>query len=160
MISTYTNQITSDILNFFVRTNLVAILINDTSLGLTDTPTTLELYNRKSLTMDYIVTKELSLAGGYSRAICSIDSFNIEPEYNRSRLDVRALFTPTGVLNPATHIVYVTQANLNSADPIINGNNRGDNFGTVIKVAPLQYAPIQLAHPVPYTYLADITVSF
>lgn len=160
MLPTYCTEITSDILTEYVKVNLVAILINDPSLGLTDTPTAVELNLRKTLTMDYVITKELTLTGGYSRAICTVDSIEVENENNRSRLFIRASFNPTGVYEEATHIVYVTHANLVGANPEFNGNNRADNKGSVVKVVPLEYAPIKLAAPVPYTYLADISVSF
>lgn len=160
MIPTYCTEITTVLLTQYVQTNLVAVLINDPSLGYTDNPTSLQLANRKALDMNYVVTKEITLSGGYSRAICSVDQLSTEPENNRSRLFVRAVFEPTGVLDEATHLVFVTHANLVGANPVSNGNNRADNTGTVVKVVPLQFAPIRLATPVPYTYLADITVSF
>jgi len=160
MLSTYCTEITTAILSDYIRVNLIAILINDEDLGYTDEPTPLELYNRKLLTMDYIITKELTLNGGYSRAICTIDSIELESENNRARLFTRAEFNPTGQYDPATHVVYVCRANLVGADPIINGNNRGDNIGKVIKVVPLENAPITLITPIPYIYLADISIRF
>lgn len=160
MLSTYSIDLPIKLITEFISFNVVAILVNDPELGLTDTPTPAEVIRRTNLDMFRVISKELPLNGGYSRSICIVDTPIADASQNQSSTTIRASFTPTGLFQPCTHIVYVTNANLVGANPVANGNNRGNVEGTVIKVAPLESAPLEFNSPVTYNFNTNIILSF
>jgi len=160
-----TATITKEIREFFITDtigyNLVAFLINMPSLGNTDTPTNDELLNRENLTMASAAAQEVTDAS-YSRYIATIDPADIiEDNDGKFSVSVTATFTPTesNPIGPVTHVVWARGANLVGADPIINGNNRGDTTGTVYKVEPLVAAPQTLIYPVVFSPTINIEIA-
>lgn len=160
MISNYSIDLPINIITQYLSFNVVAILINDPELGLTDNPSPAEVIRRTNLDMNRVISKEITLTGGYSRAICTVDVPIADVSQQSASTTIRASFTPSALFNPCTHVVYVSQANLIGADPQANGNNRGDSEGVVLKVAPLEFAPIQLDSPITYQFNTNLILSF
>lgn len=160
MISTYSIDLPIKLITDYISFNVVAILVNDSELGLTDTPSPLEVIRRTNLDMFRVISKEISTNGGYARSICNVDTPIADASQNQASTTIRASFTPTGLYDPCTHIVYVTNASLVGADPQANGNNRGNVEGIVIKVAPLEQAPLQFDNPVTYNFNTNVILSF
>lgn len=142
MIPTYTHKIKENIVKNYLGSNLIVALINYSNLGITDAPSAQELEARRNFTTQQLFNFEIGVSNlnGYARAI--VDNTNINPIQVNSTLteaSINVSFTAQGgPFEPFTHIVIVRGANLNNADPTINGNNRGDTNGTVIFVEPVQ----------------------
>lgn len=160
-----TATITKEIREFFITDtigyNLVAFLINMPSLGNTDTPTNDEILNRENLTMATASAQEVS-GTSYARHIATINPADIVEDNNGNfSVTVSATFTPTdgNPIGPVTHVVWARGANLVGADPITNGNNRGDTTGTAYKVEPLTAAPQTLTFPTQLTVSTEIAIA-
>lgn len=162
MIPTYTNSIRKQIIDEYLSYNLVSILIYDTSLGLTDTPNSLELEARRNLIMSSVAANEIGDVSlkGYKRCLITPDPATQLPGNILSETIITSSFqAEVGLeLDQATHIVYVRGANQLGADPS-NGNNRGDLQGDVILVEPIENAPIILAHPTVFEHTLDLRIS-
>jgi hypothetical protein len=133
-----------------------AALIYKPDLGLTDTPTELELTARQNLTMIEVGQAEIELTGGYQRYLS--DNLNPlivpTPDNNAVGTTLYSEFTPTpdSEFEPATHIVYIKGMTEVLTD--LNGNGRGGTTGEVILVEPLLEAPLIVSSPAIYTHSA------
>lgn len=140
-IPTYTYLIKESIIKNYLGSNLVIALINNSNLGITDTPTAQELEARRNLTMTDIFNTEIggTSLNGYARAIIlnnTITTTVVNGELTESELTVS--FTASGGdMEAFSHIVAIRGANVTGADPILNGNNRGDTNGSIIFVEPV-----------------------
>lgn len=141
MVPTYTYEIKHKIIKDYLGANLAVALINNINLGLTDAPSNEELEARKLFIANSLVDFEIgdSVLNGYRRNLISNSSINpiiISP--NQTEVSLQATFTAIGGnFNPATHVVVLRGANINAANPITNGNNRGDTNGTIIFIEPI-----------------------
>ncbi len=152
MISTYCNQFKESVLTSYLSYNLVAFLINKPSLGITNSPTTAQLLERKTLTMEEAAAFEINVAGGYKRAIIPLTPLINNDNERSSFINVSAQFTPTaGSFAACTHICYARGASLATASNA-NGNNRGDNTGILIKVEPVINAPFIITAPTTFIH--------
>ena len=162
MIPTYTTEIRRSIIDTYLSFNLVAILINRPSLGLTDTPTNTEMNERRNLTMAQVIASEIGSTSlkGYKRQIITVNPGATVAGTTLSQNSIVVTFqaAPGTSLDPFTHIVYVRGANLTLATDL-NGNNRGNVSGTVVLVEPIQFAPVTLAHPSTFQHTLDLKVS-
>jgi len=140
-IPTYTYAIKENIIKNYLGSNLVVALINNPNLGITDTPTSQELESRASLTMTDVFNTEIGSTSlnGYSRSIVLNSSINTSIISNElTEAEINVSFTASGGnLEPFSHIVVIRGANITSADPNLNGNNRGDTNGNIIFVEPV-----------------------
>lgn len=159
MIPTITNDFYNFLLLESVSYNLVAILINKPTLGLTDLPTADELKLRKELTVTSAVSQEISSVG-YKRFILEVEESDVEIDSNSTTFSVElesSFVAPsTNSLGPFTHICYIRGANLIGANNA-NGNNRGDTTGVIYKVEPINNAPLTLQAGATFTHVTDIT---
>ncbi len=144
MIETYTQEFRENLINEYVRAGLVAFLIRIPSLGVTDTPTTLQLEARKGLTMLEAVEAEIAVLNGYKRALVAA-TLNPSSNLYQTYYNLTSTFEASieGNFPEATHICYARGANVTDMTNA-NGNNRGDTQGTLIKVEPLEGAPLIL----------------
>ncbi|MBD2201815.1 hypothetical protein H6G33_10690 [Calothrix sp. FACHB-1219] len=161
MISIYTNQFRTRLVEDYIKINLVSFLIQMPSLGITDSPTPTELNNRLSLTMSNAVAQEIGATNlyGYKRNIITT-STSSEDLINRViTVTVTSTFTANGgSIGPASHICYARGADVLGASAS-NGNNRGSTIGTLIKVEPLVLAPYTIANGVTFTHNTSFIVS-
>jgi len=140
-IPTYTYLIKENLIKNYLGSNLVVALVSNTNLGITDTPTAIEAEARRNLTMTDVFNTEIggTALNGYARAIILNNTINttvVNTELTESELNVS--FTASGGdMDPFSHIVVIRGANVTGADPILNGNNRGDTNGTIIFVEPV-----------------------
>jgi len=140
-IPTYTYIIKENLIKNYLGSNLVVALINNPNLGITDTPTAEESEARRNLTMTDVFNTEIggTNLNGYARAIILNNTINttvVNTELTEAELNV--LFTANGGdMEAFSHIVVIRGANITGADPILNGNNRGDTNGTIIFVEPV-----------------------
>lgn len=144
MIETYTQEFRENLVNEYVRIGLVAFLIRMPSLGITDTPTTNQLEARKALTMLEAAEAEIAVTNGYKRALVAV-TLNPASNLYQTYYNLVATFEASleGNFPEATHICYARGANVIDMNND-NGNNRGDTQGTLIKVEPLEGAPLIL----------------
>jgi hypothetical protein len=161
MIPTYTYKIKENIIKNYLGANLVVALINNASLGITDTPTNQELESRRNFSSSNLFNFEIgsSSLNGYARAI--IDNSSISTDIVNAQVtetNLTATFTAFGgSFEPFTHIVVIRGANLSNANPELNGNNRGDTTGTIIFIEPVENpinpgSPLTLNNGVSYNY--------
>lgn len=140
-IPTYTYLIKENIIKNYLGSNLVVALINNSNLGITDTPTAQESEARRNLTMTDVFNTEIgnTSLNGYARALIlnnSISTNVVNESLTETELTVS--FTASGGdMEPFSHIVVIRGANITSADPVLNGNNRGDTNGNIIFVEPV-----------------------
>jgi hypothetical protein len=152
MVPTYTRAIKEAIIDSFLGSNLVVILINHPSLG-EENLTELELEARRSLTMEEVVEVELEATNGYSRKVVSIDPELIVSDDSGSYVDLSVEFTAEGGnMNPFTHIVTACNCDLINADPIVNGNNRGSDLGNIIFVESVEGGTMELQQGLTFEY--------
>lgn len=159
MIPTYTTEYLDKIYEDYVGFNLVAFLINRPALGITNTPSVGELDLRRSLTMQIAASYEIALTNGYSRSIITLikdpASTTTDVIYTGT-----ATFTAnsSGALSSATHICFARGANLNGGTTL-NGQNRGNTQGTLIKVEPLLNAPLSIPASTTLTHNTSFKLS-
>lgn len=140
-IPTYTNLIKENIIKNYLGSNLVVVLINNPNLGITDSPTVQQLNARRNLTMIDVFNTEIggNNLNGYARAI--VNNSNINPiivNTDLTEAEINVSFTAVGgVMGPFSHIVVVRGANVSGANPLTNGNNRGDTTGNIIFIEPI-----------------------
>ena len=156
MFPIITNEFYRYLINQATGYNMAAILINMPSLGLTDSPTSDQLINRRQLTLVNAVAQEIALTGGYQRSIITLPSTITTDSNNNFTLSITATFTASGAMGPFTHICYVKGANLVGATTS-NGNNRGDTTGILYKVEPVITAPLTIQANVTFSHTTDIT---
>ena len=158
-----TTTITKELKTYFITNtigyNLVALLINMPSLGVTDSPTNDELLLRENLTMTTAVAQEVADTD-YKRHIMEFDSEDIVYSNGQATVNVTATFTPTegNPIGDFTHVVWARGANLVGATEL-NGNNRGDTTGTIWKVRSVLAAPTTITYPVVFSPTTDITIT-
>lgn len=140
-IPTHTYAIKENIIKNYLGSNLVVVLINNANLGITDTPTAQEQESRATLTMTDVFNTEVGSTSlnGYARAIVSSSSIVtsvINTQLTEAEINVS--FTATGGdIEAFSHIVVIRGATVTNADPLLNGNNRGDTNGNIIFVEPV-----------------------
>lgn len=146
MIPTYTYAIKEEIIQTCFGNNLIIALINNSTLGITDTPTGSELEARRNFTMTDVFDFELTVTNGYARYIVpAIDVDVVIVDTELSRADITASFTASGGDMPEfSHIVVIANADIIGADPILNGNNRGNTIGTIVFIEPVDNAGVPL----------------
>lgn len=158
-----TVTITKELKTYFITDtigyNLVALLINMPSLGVTNSPTNDQLLLRENLTMTTAVAQEVADTD-YKRHIVIFDSEDIAYSNGQATISVTATFTPTNgnPIGDFTHVVWARGANLVGATNG-NGNNRGDITGTIWKVQSVNSAPITITYPVVFSSTTDITIT-
>lgn len=160
MISIYVNQYKNAIILDYLSYNLVAFLIHRPILGITDTPTNVELTARKNLTMALASSSEITTNGGYSRQIVNLSPITVDSN-GISIVTATVNFTPnpSESFSPFTHICYARGVDLINTSPA-NGNNRGNPTGTLVKVEPVLQAPLQIQAPVSFIHTTDFKVSY
>lgn len=142
MIPTYTYAIKNKIITDYLGSNLAIILINNPNLGMTDTPTLDQLEARRNFTASNLINFEIgaNLLKGYRRFLVSnsaITTNNIS--VNQTEANLQADFTAVGGdFDPITHVVALRGANITGANPLSNGNNRGDTNGTILFIEPIE----------------------
>ena len=140
-IPTYTYNIKSELIKNYLGANLVVCLINNSALGITDTPSATELEARKNFLATDIPTYEIggTTLNGYARFIVLNSSITpVAVTGDRTEAPISASFTASGGdMDAFSHIVVLRGANLTGADPGLNGNNRGDTTGTIVLVEPV-----------------------
>ena len=154
MIPTYSDDIRKLILDSFISSNLVAILINNPALGLTDTPNATELDLRRTLDLTTIAAIEIggTALNGYARQIITLPAATDDVPNEVSSSTTSVAFTASGGdFDDFTHILLVTGADLVGAAPA-NGNNRGSTVGTVVYVEPAVSAPVTLLDGQTFNY--------
>lgn len=160
MIPTYTYAIKDKIIKDYFGANLVAALINNNNLGITDAPSSTQLAARQNYNINNLVTNEIGALNlnGYQRQI--IPNNTITPTIISNTLtevNLNVSFTAVGGnFDLFTHIVVIRGANLTNAT-IINGNNRGDINGTIIFIEPVNNittpgSPILLQDGITFNY--------
>jgi hypothetical protein len=141
MIPTYTYAIKNKIITDYLGSNLAIILINNPNLGMTDTPTIDQLEARRNFTASNLINFEIGATAlnGYRRFLVSntaITPTNIST--NQTEATLQADFTADGGnFNPITHVIALRGANITGANPLTNGNNRGDVSGTILFIEPV-----------------------
>jgi hypothetical protein len=161
MIPTYSDEIRKSFIDTYISYNLVALLINDETLGLTDAPNSTQLSARRALTMAYVISKEIGATSlkGYKRSVVTLGTtVNGDPNLSTNTAQATFQADPGQTLDTATHIVYVRGANLTGISTA-NGNNRGNIQGLVVLVEPLIAAPISLTFPTVFTHTANLRIS-
>jgi len=160
-----TTTITKELKTYFITNtigyNLVALLINMPSLGVTSSPTNDQLLLRENLTMATAVAQEVVVGTSYKRHIVEFDSEDIVYSNGQATISVTATFTPltsTNSIGSFTHVVWARGANLVGATPT-NGNNRGNTTGTIWKVQTVLAAPTTITYPVVFSPTTDITIT-
>lgn len=154
MIPTYTNAIRKAIIDDYISANLVAALINYPSLGLTDSPSATELAARRQLDLSNISTVEIggTNLNGYARQIITLPAATDNSAEEVSSSTTLVTFTASGGdLDPFTHIILITGADLTGASPA-NGNNRGNNTGTIVYAEPAVNAPVTVLDGLNFQY--------
>lgn len=168
MIPTYSYAIKSGMITNYLGANLAVALVNNSNLGITDTPTSSELEARKNFSTANLFNLEIgaSSLNGYSRVL--VPSVNITPTVispNKTEASISVTFTASGgSFEPFTHIVVLRGANTVGADPSINGNNRGDTNGTIVFVEPVDNTlspgtPLTLPSGISYNYTFKLVSS-
>lgn len=161
MIPTYTYEIKNKIIKDYLGANLAVALINNINLGLTDAPSNQQLEARKLFVTSSLVDFEIgaSALNGYSRNLILNSTINpLISSPNQTETTLQATFTAVGGnFNPATHVVVLRGANISGANPITNGNNRGDTNGTIIFIEPINNilnpgTPFILQEGITFTY--------
>ena len=144
MIPTYTDAIKQGIIQDYLGSNLVVLLINAASLGITDTPTVVQLEARRDYTMVQVFSTEIgaTVLNGYARQIVApIDITVTQPTDELSEAEITVTFTANGGdMDAFSHFVVVRGADLTGADPVLNGNNRGNTIGDIIFIEPVDNA--------------------
>lgn len=140
MIPTYTTSIKEGIISNYLGVNLVVLLINNASLGITDTPTQVQLDARAAYTMTNVFSTEIgaTVLNGYARQI--VLPGDIIPTVVTSELteaEITVAFTAVGDMDAFSHFVVVRGADLSGADATGNGNNRGSTIGDIIFIEPV-----------------------
>lgn len=140
MIPTYTYAIKERIIKDYLGANLVIALINNTNLGITDTPSLSELQARQNYSNSNLLSNEIGGVNlnGYKRYIISNNDINpVNTTTTTTEVSLTAEFTAVGGnFDPFSHIVLIRGANTTGAS-INNGNNRGDTSGTIISIEPV-----------------------
>lgn len=160
MTTTITKELKTYFINNTIGYNLVALLINMPSLGVSSSPNNDQLLLRENLTMATAVAQEVADTD-YKRHIVEFDSEDIVYSNGQATVNVTATFTPltaTNSIGPFTHVVWVRGANLVGANDA-NGNNRGDTTGTIWKVQSVLAAPTTFTYPVVFSPITDITIA-
>lgn len=164
MTATITKEIKTYFITNTIGYNLVALLINRPTLGITNSPTNDQLLLRENLTMATAVDQEVS-STGYQRYIATVDSEDIVYSNGQATVNVTATFTaPTNSsIGPFTHIVWTRGANLIGATSA-NGNNRGNTNGTIWKVELVNQVAnteqaLTLQAGATYSATTDITIT-
>ena len=161
MIPTYSYAIKAGIINNYLGANLAIALINNSALGITDTPTANELEARRNFRTIDLFNFEIGATAfnGYARQFVlpgQISPSPVTPEQTEAEITVT--FTASGGdFEAFTHIVAIRGANTVGADPILNGNNRADTNGTIIFVEPVDNTlnpgqPLILTNGITYNY--------
>lgn len=161
MIPTYTNEYREGVILEYLSFNLVSFLIYKPSLGLSDSPTVSELEGRRNLTMNIAASAEVGSANlnGYKRQIVSLSEPTDSSITSSTNVQGTTEFTAQGgSIGPFTHIVIARGADLRNIT-VSNGNNRGNNTGTVIFVEPVIEGPIILQAPFTYQHTFNFTIS-
>lgn len=161
MTTTITKELKTYFINNTIGYNLVALLINMPSLGVTSSPTNDQLLLRENLTMATAVAQEVAIGTSYKRHIIQFDSEDIVYSNGQATINVTVTFTPlatTNTIGPFTHVVWARGANLVGANSG-NGNNRGDTTGIIWKVQSVVAAPITITYPVVFSSTTDITIT-
>ena len=160
-----TTTITRELKTYFITNaigyNLVALLVNMPSLGITNSPTNDQLLLRENLTMATAVAQEVVIGTSYKRHIVTVDSTNIIYSNGQASVNVTASFTPlasTNTIGPFTHVIWARGANLIGANTL-NGNNRGDTTGTIWKIQPVLAAPQTITYLTVFNSTTDITIA-
>ena len=142
MIPTYTYNIKADIINSYLGSNLAIVLVNNSALAITDTPTAQELEARRNFTATDLFSYEIgaSALNGYARKLLTpIDINPVVISTTLTEAEISVSFTASGGdMDAFTHIVALRGANITNADALLNGNNRGDTNGTIIFVEPVE----------------------
>ena len=161
MIPTYTYAIKAGIINNYLGANLAIALINNSNLGITDTPTATELEARKNFTTTDLFSFEIGVTNfnGYARILVPALDINPTPvTVDQTEAELTVTFTASGGdFEPFSHIVVLRGANTVGADPILNGNNRGDTNGTIVFIEPVDNIlnpgnPLTLTNGISYNY--------
>jgi len=161
MIPTYSYAIRSGIINNYLGANLAVALINNSNLGITDTPTTAELESRKNFTTLDLFNFEIGATNlnGYARVLIpALDINPVTTSVDQTEAEISVTFTASnGDFEPFSHIAVLRGANTVGADPNLNGNNRGDTNGTIIFLEPVENTtnpgiPLILSNGVSYNY--------
>ena len=161
MIPTYSYAIKAGIINNYLGANLAVALINNSNLGITDTPTAAELESRKNFTTTDLFNFEIGTTNlnGYARVL--VPSLDINPSVvtvDQTEAEINVVFTASGGdFEPFSHIAVLRGANTVGADAILNGNNRGDTNGTIIFIEPVENTlnpgtPLVLTDGISYNY--------
>ena len=161
MTTTVAKELKTYFINNTIGYNLVALLINMPSLGVTSSPTNDQLLLRENLTMATAVAQEVAVGTSYKRHIVQFDSEDIVYSNGQATISVTATFTPltaTNSIGNFTHVVWARGANLVGATDL-NGNNRGDTTGTIWKVQSVLAAPITITYPIVFNSTTDITIA-
>jgi len=162
MIPTYTYAIKAGIINNYLGANLAVALISNTNLGITDTPTATELEARKNFTAADLFEFEIGVTNlnGYARILVPALDINPAPvNVDQTEAEISVSFTASGGdFEPFSHIVVLRGASTVGADPILNGNNRGDTNGTIVFIEPVDNTlnpgnPLILANGISYNYI-------
>lgn len=161
MIPTYSYAIRSGIINNYLGANLAVALINNSNLGITDTPTAAELESRKNFTTLDLFNFEIGAANlnGYARVLVpALDVNPVAVSVDQTEAEISVTFTASGGdFEPFSHIAVLRGANTVGADPVLNGNNRGDTNGTIIFLEPVDNTlnpgtPLTLSDGISYNY--------
>lgn len=159
MIETYTQEFREDLVEHYLSKDLVAFLIHLPSLGITDTPTSNQLEQRKLLTMMAASAAEIEVQHGYKRSLVAVTAYPPLNPY-QTIYDLTSTFTAAanGDFPEATHICYACGVNLTNPTNG-NGNHRGDTQGTLIKVEPLFNAPLTIRAGVTFTHSTSFKIT-
>jgi hypothetical protein len=158
-----TSTISSDIrqaVNLFIGLDIVCLLVNDPLLGSGSSLTPTELNYRLDYTTQIAITKEVGGAflNGYKRSIFT-GVIEDQPNNQSSFIDLEASFLAEGgSIGPATHLVYVSQANTAGATDG-NGNNRGDDQGHVLLIDEILNSPLTLPEDTSYTHTITLNIN-
>lgn len=161
MNPTYTNEFRSGFIQDYIYFNLVSFLIYKPSLGLTNSPTASELKLRRDLNMNLAAAAEIGSESlnGYRRQIITLTNSTVNVNETSTTVEGSSEFIAEGgPIGPFTHIVVARGADLRNKS-VSNGNNRGNNQGTVIFVEPVISAPIVIESPVSFTHSLKFSVS-
>jgi hypothetical protein len=135
-IPTIASELLNDLLNNYIFNDAAILLINYPELGFDNTPTQEELNLRKSLTMVDAALREVSsIENNYNRYY--ITPLDLSIGSNPFSRIIKASFDAQGAaIGPFTHAVLAKGVNKINGD-VTNGNNRGDEQGTVILSTPV-----------------------
>lgn len=161
MIPTYSYAIKAGLINNYLGANLAIALVNNFALGITDTPTNIELEARRNFRTIDLFNFEIGVTSlnGYARQLVTPGQITpVVINSNQTEAQITVTFTASGGdFEPFSHIVAIRAANTVGADAVINGNNRGDTSGTIIFVEPVDNIlnpgqPLTLANGISYNY--------